>query len=89
MNANYRIIKIGNKYFPQTRSQHVVTVGKGNIQPIHDWLYFKDSRGDDLWFHTYEDALKACVEADETEKIDEIFEIEINHGIVVGKKQIR
>ena len=24
MNANYRIVKIGNKYFPQTRLKHVV-----------------------------------------------------------------
>ncbi len=88
MNANYRIVKLGNKYFPQSRFQHVVTV-KADIQPIHDWIYFKDSRGDDLWFNTYEDALKACVEADKTEKIDEIIEIEINHGKVIETKKIR
>lgn len=88
MNANYRIVKLGNKYFPQSRFQHVEET-IGGISPINDWIYFKDPRGDDMWFNTYEDALKACVEADETEKIDEIIEIEINHGIVIGKKQIR
>lgn len=89
MNANYRIIKLGNKYFPQTRFQHVVTSGKGDIQPIHDWIYFKNPRGDDMWFDTYEDALKACVEVDKTEKIDEIIEVEINHGKVIESKKIR
>lgn len=88
MNANYRIVKFGNKYFPQTRLKHVVTT-KADIQPIHDWIYFKDPRGDDLWFNTYEDALTACIEVDGLEKIDEIIELEINHGIVIGKKQIR
>lgn len=82
MNANYRIVKLGNKYFPQTRFKHVeATIG--GIQPIHDWIYFKDPRGDDLWFDTYEDALKACIEADKTEKIDEIIELEIHHGKVI------
>ena len=87
MNANYRIVKLGKKYFPQQRFQHVeATIG--GISPIHDWIYFKDPRGDDLWFDTYEYALKACVEADKTEKIDEIIELEINHGIVIGNKKI-
>jgi hypothetical protein len=88
MNANYRIVKIGNKYFPQSHLKHVVTV-KADIQPIHDWIYFKDPHGDDLWFNTYEDALKACVEVDKLEKIDEIIEIEINHGKVIETKKIR
>lgn len=88
MNANYRIVKFGNKYFPQSRLQHVVTT-KSDIQPIHDWIYFKDPRGDDLWFNTYEDALNACVEVDKLEKIDEIVEIEINHGKVIESKKIR
>lgn len=87
MNANYRIVKIGNKYFPQSRLRHVVTT-KVDIQPIHDWIYFKDTHGDDLWFNTYEDALKACVEVDKSEKIDEIIEIEINHGKVIESKKI-
>ena len=88
MNANYRIVKFGNKYFPQSRLQHVVTT-KSDIQPIHDWIYFKDPHGDDLWFNTYEDALNACVEVDKLEKIDEIIEIEINHGKVIESKKIR
>ena len=88
MNANYRIIRIGKKYFPQTRFQHVVTIGNGNIKPIHDWVYFKDPHGDDKWFNTYEDALNACIDADKTEKIDEITEIEINHGKVVEEQKI-
>ena len=57
MKANYRIIKIGKKYFPQSRFQHVVTSEKGDIQPIHDWIYFKNVHGEDQWFNTYEDAL--------------------------------
>ena len=90
MNANYRIVKIGKNYFPQQRFKHVVTVGKCDIQPIHDWIYFKDHHGDDMCFNTYEDALKACIKADkDTEKIDEIFEIEINHGVVIENKKIR
>ena len=91
MNANYRIIKLGKKYFPQTRFRHVVNVGigKGDIQPIHDWIYFKDPRGDDMWFNTYEEALNACIEDEKTEKIDEITEIEINHGKVIKDKKIR
>lgn len=88
MNANYRIVKLGKKYFPQQHFQHVEST-IGGISPIHDWIYFKDPRGDDLWFDTYEDALKACVEADKTEKIDEIIELEINHGIVIENKKIR
>ena len=89
MNANYRIIKLGKKYFPQTRFQHIVAVGKGDIQPIHDWIYFKYPRGDDMWFNTYEEALIACIEDEKTEKIDEITEIEINHGKVIEDKKIR
>jgi hypothetical protein len=89
MNANYRIVKIRKKYFPQTRFQHVVTVGNGDIQPIHSWIYFKDPRGDDMWFNTYEEALNACIEDEKTEKIDEITEIEINHGKVIEDKKIR
>jgi hypothetical protein len=89
MNANYRIVKIRKKYFPQTRFQHVVTVGNGDIRPIHSWIYFKDPRGDDMWFNTYEEALNACIEDEKTEKIDEITEIEINHGKVIEDKKIR
>ena len=88
MKANYRIIRIGKKYFPQIRFQHVVTLN-GDIQPIHDWIYFKDPHGDDQWFNTYEDALNACIEADKIEPIDEITEIEINHGKVVEEQKIR
>ena len=37
MEANYRIIKIGKKYFPQVKFRRVVTVGKNqSIQPILD-----------------------------------------------------
>lgn len=89
MNANYRIVKLGKKYFPQTRFQHVVTVGKGDIKPIHDWIYFKDPHGDDMWFNTCEEALNACIEDEKTEKFDEIIEIEINHGKVIENKKIR
>ena len=89
MKANYRIIRIGKKYFPQSRFQHVVIVGKGDIRPIHDWVYFKNTNGDDQWFDTYEDALNACIEADKTEVFDEITEIEINHGKVVEEQKIR
>lgn len=88
MNANYRIVKLGKKYFPQQRFQHVVTAGKGDIQPIHDWIYFKDPKGEDMCFNTYGEALKACVEVDKLEKIDEIIEIEINHGKVIESKKI-
>lgn len=88
MNANYRIVKIGNKYFPQNRLKHVVKV-EGDIQPIHDWIYFTDPKGDDLWFNTYGDALNACIEADKTEKFDEIIELEIYRGIVIENKKIR
>ena len=89
MEANYRIIRIGKKYFPQSRCQHVVTVGKGDIQPIHDWVYFKNTNGDDRWFETYEDALNACIEDEKTEVFDEITEVEINHGKVVEEQKIR
>ena len=94
MKANYRIIKIGKKYFPQSRFQHVVTTEKGDIQPIHDWIYFKNVHGEDQWFNTYEDALDACIEDEDTEVFDEITEIEINHGKVLmliqksGKQKI-
>ena len=90
MKANYRIVKIGKKYFPQTRFHHIVTItaGKTNIQPIYDWTYFKDPLGDDKWFNTYEDALNACIEADKSEVFDEITEIEINHGKVVDEQKI-
>ena len=87
MQSNYRIIKVGKKYFPQVRFQHVVTVGKGNIQPIHDWVYFKDPHGDDQWFNTYEDALNICIEDEETEVFDEITEIEIRHGKVIKEQK--
>ena len=89
MNANYRIIKLGKRYFPQSRFQHIVTVGNGDIQPIHDWVYFKDTHGDDQRFNTYEEALNACIEDEKTEKIDEIIEIEINHGNVIKEQKIR
>lgn len=89
MNANYRIVKLGKKYFPQTRFQHVVTIGKGDIKPIHEWIYFKDLHGDDMWFKTYEEALNACIENDKTEAFEEITEIEINHGKVIEDKKIR
>ena len=89
MNANYRIVKLGKKYFPQTRFKHVVTSGGGDIQPIHDWVYFKEPNGDDMCFNTYEDALNACIEAVETEKFDEIIELEIYHGVVIENKKIR
>lgn len=89
MKANYRIVKLGKKYFPQTRFQHVVTIRNGNIQAIHDWVYFKDLHGDDQWFNTYEEALNACIEDEKTEKIDEITEVEINHGKVVEEQKIR
>ena len=88
MKANYRIIKIGKKYFPQSRFQHVVTTEKGDIQPIHDWIYFKNVHGEDQWFNTYEDALDACIEDEDTEVFDEISEIEINHGKVVKEQKI-
>jgi len=88
MKANYRIIRIGKKYFPQTRFQHVVTMGKGDIQPIHDYVYFKDPHGDDQWFDTYEEAINACIDDEKTEKIDEITEIEINHGKVMDIQKI-
>lgn len=88
MNANYRIVKLGKKYFPQTRFKHLVPIGKG-ITPIHDWVYFKDPRGDDMWFNTYEEALNVCIEDEKTECIEEIFEIEINHGKVIENNKIR
>ena len=88
MKANYRIIRIGKKYFPQVRFQHVVTVGKGDIQPIQDWVYFTDPHGDDQWFDTYEEAFNACIEDEKTEAFDEITEIEINHGKVMDEKKI-
>lgn len=88
MNANYRIVKFVNKYFPQQRCKHVVTAGKGGIQPIHDWIYFKDPRGNDMGFKTYEEALNACLKAEETEKFEEIIELEINHGKVIESKII-
>jgi len=88
MNANYRIVKIGKKYFPQTRFQHVVTVEKCDIQPIYDWIYFTDLHGDNQWFNTYEEALNACIEDDKTNAFDEITEIEINHGKVVDEQKI-
>lgn len=87
MDSNYRIIKIGKKYFPQTRFQHVVTIGNGNIKPIHDWVYFKDPHGDDKWFKTYDEALQACIEADKTEVFDEITELKIRHGKVIGEQK--
>jgi len=88
MQANYRIVRIGKKYFPQTRFQHVVTVGKNqSLQPIHDWVYFKDTHGDDQWFKTYDEALQACIEADKTEVFDEITEIEIKHGKVIEEQK--
>ena len=89
MDANYRIVKFWKKYFPQQRCKHVVTAGKGDIQPIHDWIYFKDSRGNDMGFKTYEEALNVCFKAEETEKFEEIIEIEINHGKVIETKKIR
>ncbi len=89
MQANYRIIRIGKKYFPQSRFQHVVTVGNVDIQPIHNWVYFKDVHGNDQWFKTYDEALNACIEADKTEVFDEITEIEINHGKVVEEQKMR
>lgn len=89
MYANYRIVKLGKKYFPQQRFQHVVTAGKGDIQPIHDWIYFKDPLGNDMWFNTYNEALNACFKAEETEKFDEIIELEIYHGVVIENKKIR
>ena len=76
------------KYFPQSRFQHVVTSEKGDIQPIHDWIYFKNVHGEDQWFNTYEDALDACIEDEDTEVFDEITEIEINHGKVVKEQKI-
>jgi len=88
MQANYRIIKIGKKYFPQSRFQHVVTVGKVDIQPIHDWIYFKDAHGDDQWFNTYEEALNACIEDEKTEVFDEITEVTINHGKVIEEQKV-
>ena len=89
MQANYRIIKIGKKYFPQTRFQHVVTVEKQhNIQPIHDWIYFKDPHGEDQWFKTYYEALQACIEDEKSEKIDEITEITINHGKILEEEKV-
>lgn len=43
-----------------------------------------------MCFNTYEEALKACIKADkDTEMIDEIFEIEINQGVVIENKKIR
>ena len=88
MNANYRIVKLGKKYFPQQRFQHVeATIG--GISPIHDWIYFKDPLGNDMCFNTYGDALNACIEAEETEKFDEIIELEIYHGVVIENKKIR
>lgn len=89
MNANYRIVKFWKKYFPQQRCKHVVTAGKGDIQPIHDWIYFKDSGGNDMGFNTYDEALNACLKAEETEKFDEIIELEIYHGVVIENKKIR
>lgn len=89
MNANYRIVKLGKKYFPQQRFQHVITAGKGDIQPIHDWIYFKDPLGNDMCFNTYNEALNACFKAEETEKFDEIIELEIYHGVVIENKKIR
>ena len=88
MNANYRIIRIGKKYFPQTRFQHVEPT-IGGIQPIHDWIYFKSPNGDDMSFNTYQEALNACIKAEESEKFDEIIELEIYHGVVIENKKIR
>ena len=88
MNANYRIVKFVNKYFPQQRCKHVVTAGKDGIQPIHDWIYFKDPLGNDMCFNTYNEALNACFKAEETEKFEEIIELEINHGKVLESKKI-
>ena len=90
MKANYRIIRIGKKYFPQTRFQHVLTIEKRhNIQPIHDWIYFKDPHGEDQWFKTYDEALQACIEDEKSEKIDEITEIEIKHGDIIREQIVR
>ena len=87
--TNYRIVKLGKKYFPQTRFQHIVTGGNGAIQPIHDWIYFKNPNGDDMSFNTYQEALNACIKAEESEKFDEIIELEIYHGVVIENKKIR
>lgn len=89
MDANYRIVKFWKKYFPQQRCKHVVTAEKGDIQPIHDWIYFKDPSGNDMGFNTYGEALNACLKAEETEKFDEIIELEIYHGVVIENKKIR
>lgn len=88
MEANYRIIKIGKKYFPQVKFRRVVTVGKNqSIQPILDWAYFKDTHGDDQWFKTYDEALQACIEDEKTEVFDEITEIEIRRGKVIEEQK--
>ncbi len=87
--SNYRIIRMGTKYFPQTRFNHIVTTGIAALQPIHEWVYFKDPHGNDQWFKTYDEALKACIEDEKTEKFDEIVEITINHGKIVNENRIR
>jgi len=88
MKANYRIVRIGKKYFPLIKFQHVVTTGNGDIQPIHDWVYFKDTHGDDKWFNTYEEALNACIEDEKTEKIDEVTDVTIIHGEILEEQKI-
>jgi len=89
MEANYRIVKIGKKYFPQARFKHIVTSGHGDIQPIFDWIYFKDHKGEDLHFKTYDEALAACIESDMTEMFEEITNIEIINGKVIKEQKIR
>lgn len=88
MEPNYRIVKIGKKYYPQVKFRHVVTVGKNpTIHPIHDWVYFKDTRGDDLWVKTLDEARQACIENDKTEVFSEIVELEIRHGKVIEEQK--
>ena len=89
MQANYRIVKIGKKYYPQTRFQHVVTsVKNADIQPIHDWIYFKDTNGEDMWYDTYEQALNACAESDKEQIFDEVIEVVIDHGKIIEEQKI-
>lgn len=81
---NYRIVKLGGKYYPMVRQPQIV-----NGRWIHEWSYFKATDGNsDLHFDSHEAALKACLDADKTETFDEVTDICISNGEVVAMEKV-
>ena len=76
--SNYRVIKVGNKFYPQFR----MTMIAGKF--IHEWQYFSDLHGNSLHFDNEKDALDACLKDSLTEKIHVCGEYNIIDGKIIN-----